>query len=321
MRRFRNILLVCDENSAYEPALERARGLAEANGAQVTVVDVIDAAPGELSRLFAALPGSRAHEVEDEVLSFHRARLDRLAEPLRAAGVPVDTKVLQGTAFLEVIRHVLRHGNDLVIKGAQSSPDRPLLRGPDLHLMRKSPCPVWILNARTEPCARRILAAVDPDPDDRIRDELNHRIMELATSLARSDGARLDVMNVWRVHEEATLRHGVGRMTETEIAAIIAREERGSAERLRRLVADFERFDDIMRVLHIKGVAADVIPAHVHDEGIDTVVMGTLARSGIAGLFIGNTAETILNRVASSVLAVKPKGFVSPVTLDGKDGN
>jgi len=45
----------------------------------------------------------------------------------------------------------------------------------------------------------------------------------------------------------------------------------------------------------------------------DLVVMGTVGRSGIAGLFIGNTAEMVLEQVQCSVLAIKPPGFVSPV--------
>jgi nucleotide-binding universal stress UspA family protein len=42
--------------------------------------------------------------------------------------------------------------------------------------------------------------------------------------------------------------------------------------------------------------------------------MGTVSRTGIRGLIIGNTAETILRSVRCSVLAVKPEGFVTPVT-------
>ena len=63
----------------------------------------------------------------------------------------------------------------------------------------------------------------------------------------------------------------------------------------------------------IKGEAATVIPRFVNNHGIDLMVMGTLARSGIAGLFIGNTAEKILNSVHCSVLALKPAGFETPV--------
>ena len=43
--------------------------------------------------------------------------------------------------------------------------------------------------------------------------------------------------------------------------------------------------------------------------------MGTLARSGIAGLLIGNTAENVLSAIDASVLTVKPADFVTPVTI------
>ena len=41
--------------------------------------------------------------------------------------------------------------------------------------------------------------------------------------------------------------------------------------------------------------------------------MGTLGRNGIPGLFIGNTAEDVLQATRASVLAVKPEDFASPV--------
>ena len=51
-------------------------------------------------------------------------------------------------------------------------------------------------------------------------------------------------------------------------------------------------------------------------EGIDLVVMGSVGRSGLSGMLIGNTAERILRKLPCSVLVVKPDGFVSPVRLD-----
>ncbi|MDZ7686912.1 MAG: universal stress protein [Gammaproteobacteria bacterium] len=47
----------------------------------------------------------------------------------------------------------------------------------------------------------------------------------------------------------------------------------------------------------------------VDDKGVDLLVMGTLSRSGIPGMLIGNTAERVLNDVDCSVLTLKPKGF------------
>lgn len=45
--------------------------------------------------------------------------------------------------------------------------------------------------------------------------------------------------------------------------------------------------------------------------------MGTVARTGISGVIIGNTAEAVLEQLQCSVLALKPPGFVTPVKLDG----
>lgn len=48
------------------------------------------------------------------------------------------------------------------------------------------------------------------------------------------------------------------------------------------------------------------------------LVMGTVCRTGVAGFFIGNTAETVLTQVDCSVLSVKPERFVTPVTLEDR---
>ena len=69
------------------------------------------------------------------------------------------------------------------------------------------------------------------------------------------------------------------------------------------------------RIHLVKGEAALVIPKLAHEKQVDLIVMGTVCRTGIAGFFIGNTAEKILQDVDCSVLTVKPEGFVSPVTV------
>ena len=60
----------------------------------------------------------------------------------------------------------------------------------------------------------------------------------------------------------------------------------------------------------------DAIPNFIRQNKVDLVVMGTVARSGLSGMIIGNTAEQILSRIECSVLALKPAGFVCPVRLE-----
>ncbi|MEX2133825.1 MAG: universal stress protein [Acidimicrobiia bacterium] len=64
----------------------------------------------------------------------------------------------------------------------------------------------------------------------------------------------------------------------------------------------------------MQGTASKVFPKLADVLEVGLIVMGTVARTGISGLIMGNTAETILRSVRCSVLAVKPEGFVTPVT-------
>ncbi len=68
----------------------------------------------------------------------------------------------------------------------------------------------------------------------------------------------------------------------------------------------------------IEGEAEDVILDTVSREEIDLVVMGTVARTDLVGLLVGNTSEAVLNQINSSVLATKPPGFISPVTQEDR---
>ena len=65
----------------------------------------------------------------------------------------------------------------------------------------------------------------------------------------------------------------------------------------------------------LNGPAEHVIPDLVKQQSIDLIVMGTIARTGIPGILIGNTAERLLERVECSLMAIKPEGYRSPVTL------
>ena len=165
----------------------------------------------------------------------------------------------------------------------------------------------------------------DEDSQDscRVQRELNQQVLDYAAVMAASDDAALHVASVWEAYGEHFLRYGIFAQTpEAQIEAYVEKSRRESMARLDALFDDMrERMgDDVMAYLDprrhvVKGVAHEQIVRLVAEYGVDLLVMGTVARTGIAGLIIGNTAEEILTRVACSVLAIKPQGFVSPVTV------
>ena len=63
-----------------------------------------------------------------------------------------------------------------------------------------------------------------------------------------------------------------------------------------------------------EGSAYAAILDYVRTQGIDLLLMGTVARSGLSALLTGNTAENVLPWADCSLIALKPANFVAPVT-------
>jgi nucleotide-binding universal stress UspA family protein len=57
----------------------------------------------------------------------------------------------------------------------------------------------------------------------------------------------------------------------------------------------------------------NAIPDLAREIGCTILVMGAISRSGLKRVFIGNTAERVLDEVGCDVLVVKPPGFPSRI--------
>jgi universal stress protein E len=306
---FRDILFV-HLDGAEDGALRQALALAERLSARLTLAGCAEPPSPDLlaaAGLAPALLEQIALDSESDALEALRVQ--------SGAAPGVRIRALRGTPFLAVIREVLREGHDLVVVPAPGAPgvvDR-ILPSQALHLVRKCPVPVWLLRPDAQPIPQRIGAAVEGDP---ARSELDHRILATAFALAAACGARVDALHVLSLHPSESMLRGRGGLGEAEVAAIVDRARAQADATLRALTAEFagSGAPSAPHVLH--GAPAQAIPAFAREAGLDLLVMGSVGRSGIAGLVIGNTAEEMLQHTECSILALKPPGFVSPVTLD-----
>ena len=105
MKRFKDILCVVDTSETCEPILERAVTLADNNQARLTVIDVIE------KRISAGIgmpeDGPITAELKAAIVSAHTQELEAKVAPFRKK-IQIETKVLTGTPFLEIIHEVLR---------------------------------------------------------------------------------------------------------------------------------------------------------------------------------------------------------------------
>ncbi len=323
MKRFERILCVADSSETTRPVLEKAVTLAESNQATLKVMDVMDAdSLGEIIADDKSIVG----QLREELISSHKQELDKFLDAYRQR-VEIESKVIIGTPFLEIIHEVMRANHDLVMRLAEA-PDwlDKLFGSDDMHLMRKCPCPVWLVKpGKTKPY-RRILAAVDvtelgEQAEIETRWQLNRQILEMATSIAIADFAELHVVHVWNAVGESAMRGAFMHKPEEDIQAYVEQVRERHVAGLDRLFKEAaasmqDSFDYLKPKKHLlKGLARRAIPKMVNDIEADLVVMGTVARTGVPGFVMGNTAEAILSQLSCSVLAIKPPGFISPVKL------
>lgn len=325
MKRFKNILCVVESEVACRCAIERAVALAESNQARVSVATVTERAP---ERIRLSEGGSPPGDLQTRLTDARTQWLASLIEPYRTR-IKINAKVLVGAPFLEIIREVLRNGHDLVIKSPESQDwMERFFAGGDMHLLRKCPCPVWLVKPEAPESYQRILAAVDVDDDYppaelQTRQALTVLTMEMAGALAVSEFAQLHVAHAWEAVGESAMRDGVFMSQPADKVDIYVEQVRQHhAQLLDNLMHEVgvklgaDAMNYVKPQLHLlKGSARKEIPALAKRLDVDCIVMGTVARTGIRGFIMGNTAETILEQIDCSVLAIKPPGFVTPVEL------
>jgi nucleotide-binding universal stress UspA family protein len=255
--------------------------------------------------------------IREQIVEEESQRLERWLDFIQGSGVPVEGKMLYGTSFLQIIREVLRDKHDLVMITAEGRGGlrERLFGSTAMHLMRKCPCPVWVVRPTQPERYSCILAAVDPMSQDETQYALNLKIMDLATALVQRDQCELVVVHTWTFPPEQSLRSGYS-VTSTELDGWVRRAQDLHRRRLTELLQPYLVQDARFQVYMLKGEPGHLSPQLAEQLEVGLIVMGTVSRSGVAGLLMGNTAERILRQVGCSVLTVKPDGFVTPVRLD-----
>jgi universal stress protein E len=312
MERFKNILVGVDLSEADRfvsdrlaapsmAAVHRAMWLAKANSARVCFMYALDSSTMQPTGDQQQIP--EASQDRKTVVNHAQEVLSKLVDDARRQGVTAEHQVAVGKSWVELIRQVLRNNHDLLIAGTRRfGAFRSMLFGSTgIKLLRQCPCPVWI----TEPEPERlssILVAHDLEP-------VGDLAMELGCSMAQRHDAQLHVFHALRFPEMDSMFPS--RVSSEDVVQFWANAEQHIAGQLN----DFQLSK--AAEVHIEfGLAYAQILQLVERHKVELLVMGTVARTGVTGLITGNTAERLLPHIPCSVLAVKPKGFKSPVTLE-----
>ncbi|EJN59179.1 universal stress protein [Halogranum rubrum] len=147
MGLYDRILVPTDGSEGVERAISHAVDLAEAHGAAIHAVYVVNTAG------FTGLPMESSWEGVEEMLHEDAEQaLTTVRELAEQHGVPVETHVLEGSPQREIVRYAEEEGCDLVVMGThgRGGIDRLLLGSVAEKVVRASNVPVMTVRVGTE---------------------------------------------------------------------------------------------------------------------------------------------------------------------------
>jgi nucleotide-binding universal stress UspA family protein len=253
--------------------------------------------------LIARATSSHLHLLVCDKNNQSLSNLQATEDALRQKGFSVSSQqAWQGRLHKTIIAVQQEQECGLVIK--RHVPDNPLLKtflpSEDWKLLRFCPCPVLIVKSTKSWDGGVILAAIDAGNND-----VNHRVLHAGIvghgyDIARMIGGSLHIMSAHPCTEQLSadpvyhLRSSIYAMYH---------------EHCRALQAEYEVGEDC---LHIEeGPAESLIPSIAGRLDVSLTVIGSVARSGLSGALLGNTAENILDSLSSDVLVLKPDDIIN----------
>jgi universal stress protein E len=311
MKRFQNILFVSHGLENEAECLKEALALACNKQANFKV---LIAHPG-LPHGFDKYQGTYEKALLDNTKLCLKTAAEAMPEDIRPDPEKIPVEIEGGDMqAVRIIRRAIADDCDLLIKPAENREGNRGYEALDMELLRKSPVPVWLARETGgKTGAFHIAVAVDPLSDEKAGRDLGLELLDLAAALNSEIGNRLSIVSCWDYPLEDSLRNNVFvRVPEEEIKKTLEIEKAAHLDTLNGLIAE-SGIGEAGDIHHLHGKPQNVIPKFVDENGVDLLVMGTVARTGIPGFVMGNTAENILQKVSSSLLAMKPPGFVSPV--------
>jgi universal stress protein E len=310
MDRFKRILFVVNGPETNPEALARALSLAIRNEGELALLVLHPALPDNLKEYRQQFADFLKHRADANLqTALETLGLDRLP-----ASVTLSLHTDTGHApQVQIIRRVLRDGYDLVFKAADQQDNSTGFMALDMGLLRACPVPVWLWRASGDDPKSVVAVAIDPTDEGVQARALSLRLIEAGDHLASLLGTKLVVLSCWDYPLESYLRaRSFGPTPDNWLENAVDDSRRRNLSALNALIREAGP-ENKADVHHYRGQPEQRIPEYTQDNPVHTLVMGTLARTGIPGFVIGNTAENLVRRLNCGLLAMKPRGFVSPV--------
>jgi universal stress protein E len=300
-----HILVVLDSEHPEQPAFDRALELASLVKANITILGSCYEAYCEES---SSLEIETKSKIKNALINNCQLWLDTFVSEAEKKNIEISTEVhWQKNLHNAVMASMNTSDFDLVIKGTKphSIVDR-IFTHSDWNLLRHCPAPVLLVKSAKPWANNRILASIDATSHDEGHKLINENILDFAEHLADHFSTDLHLVNSYPMVALAFAM--VPEVTAPDdIQKYITEQHKAECEYY---ANKYSINDDHIHIT--EGDPDDVVEVMAKEIEADLVVIGTVAREGLSGVLLGNTAERIIDRVLCDVLVIKPLDGVKP---------
>jgi nucleotide-binding universal stress UspA family protein len=296
------ILLATDCSPRAEGAEAYAWMLAESWGTDLTVVNVLELAPG----LNPEYPVNRLYVTE--LMKQATRALDELKARTADRGISVRTRIATGIPSQEVIAAAEAEDTDLIVVGTagKTGLEHVLLGSTAERIIRSAPCPVLAIRAERSG-AEQTSGGSRPVPIERL-------LVPVDFSDCSLDALEYAVVVAQQAKASVTLLHvlepvSYGLDFTLTIPASSKHKREAAAERLAGVVTALNALNVKSEYLVRGGLPNDSILEAARTASVDMIVMGTHGRRGLSHAFYGSVAESVLRKSHCPVLTVRSPKF------------
>lgn len=278
------LFVIVDPTAEHQVALVKALLIAKLGGCHIHAFLCIHKSLDEAGEY------SSRKDFKKRTLKEAEAWLETLMQPCKVSNVPYSTEVVWNSKWVDASIHAAeKSACDLMIKSSfhHSKARRFFSKTSDYYMMEHCASPILFTDQAQDWQSDRILACLDLESGDPEHARLNDVILRDARAFADIVGMDLYIACAYLISidvEHLPLKAPAGEITPEQLAELYDIDPT-------RLVL---RQGDIVATL--REICDEIDPS--------IVVMGSLARSGISGKLIGNTAQKLLDIVDADVLTV-----------------
>lgn len=310
MQKYTNIFVAIDPDNEQQPALSRALGIAQksSDSVKLTLFLAIYDFSYEVTSM---LSGDDRDSMRSGVVEEQKEWIRTLIAQRDTSGVEIDVCVVwHNRPYESMIAHVFDGHHDLLIKTTHKHAKLgTLLFAPtDWQLIRKCPCAVLLVKNEAWPANGTILTAVNVSSENETHDPLNDKLIYQANVMAELLKSQINLVNSYPA-TPVNVTIELPEFDPSSYADAVRGHHLLAMKALRQKHGINEE-----QTFCCEGLPEDVIPAVAREINAELVIFGSTGRVGLSAMFIGNTAEHTIDLLNCDVLAIKPDGYVSPLT-------